>query len=239
MPITAALAALPEPTSLILPTPIVAKPAVAPIDRSTARPAAPQPADARSDAPAPPPVARTSDDTPPPDPTPRTPLEQAVHDLLAELGNASVKHDDQPDDEAAQAAAQTRLAATTEPVAAPRSSTVAPAAPVAPMVQPDAQQLQSAHHAHIVLGDDGDRVVMTVAVRGAAVNVTLKSADDHTAAALARNAGSLDEAMRRRGLNLNQFQADHEQPHQHAQREQREPEPESTSNEPFELEENV
>ncbi len=243
-PITAALAALPHPTALILPTAIAAKPAVAPIASSNARPApaAPAPADSNSDddAPVAPPPAAPTDSPPPDDLTPRTPLEQAVHDLLANLADTS-KHDEPPSDDAAQAAAQTKLAATAEPVAAPRSAAVAPAAPAAPIAQPDAQQMQSAHHAHIVLGDNGDRVVMTVAVRGGAVNVTLKTADDHTAAALARNAGSLDEAMRRRGLDLEQFQSDHESPHPHEeareQRPQRDPEPEST--EPFELEENV
>jgi hypothetical protein len=244
-PVTAALAALPHPIALMLPTAIAAKPAVAPIESASARPVAPAPVDSSSDddAPAAPPTAAAPTDSPPPDDlTPRTPLEQAVHDLLANLAGDTTKHDEVPDDQAAQAAAQTKLAATAEPVAAPRSTAVTPAAPAAPIAQPDAQQMQSAHHAHIVLGDDGDRVVMTVAVRGGAVNVTLKSPDEHTAAALARNAGSLDEAMRRRGLDLEQFQADHETPRQrgeqaHEQHE-REPEPESTD-EPFELEENV
>ena len=121
-----------------------------------------------------------------------------------------------------------------------RRRAAAPVVQAAPVSQPDAQQMQSAHHAHIVLGDDGDRVVMTVAVRGSAVNVTLKTADDHTAAALARNAGcstrrcatadsissSSRPSTKRRASSRNASRASPEQR-------------ESRSNEPFELEEQV
>jgi Flagellar hook-length control protein FliK len=58
-----------------------------------------------------------------------------------------------------------------------------------------------------VFDDPNGRIVMTIAIRGAEVNVTMRSSDDSTAAALARNAGTLEEAMRGRGLQLAQFDA--------------------------------
>jgi hypothetical protein len=63
-------------------------------------------------------------------------------------------------------------------------------------------------HVHLVVGDDAERIVITVAVRGSDVNVALRAADDHTADALARNAGALDHAMRMRGLDLASFSAE-------------------------------
>jgi len=107
------------------------------------------------------------------------------------------------------------------------------AAPTAPIAQPEA--MQSTTHAHIVMGEDGNRVVMTVAVRGANVNVTLKVADEQVAAALARNAGVLDDAMRGRGLELDTFDAERESGDHEDEREPTD----SRSNEPFELEETV
>ena len=182
-------------------------------------------------------IAATAAD---PDPTPpaRTPLEQAVHDLLAQIGD-DTKHASAPSEAAAQAAAENRLAQNAQPAPVTAPAPAHAAAPAAPVAQPEAQAMQSAHHAHIVLGDDANRVVMTVAVRGANVNVTLKTADEHTAAALARNAGSLDEAMRHRGLDLDSFEAEHEAPREREreQPERQRREPEST--EPFELEESV
>ncbi len=71
-----------------------------------------------------------------------------------------------------------------------------------------AQLAASPNHVHLVVGDDAQRVVITVAVRGNDVNVAMRATDDHTAAALARNAGSLDDAMRTRGLQLADFTAD-------------------------------
>ena len=53
-----------------------------------------------------------------------------------------------------------------------------------------------------MIDDGAERVVITVAVRGSEVNVALRGQDDATTAALARNAGSLDHAMRARGLDL-------------------------------------
>jgi hypothetical protein len=87
-----------------------------------------------------------------------------------------------------------------------------------------------------VLDDGPDRVVVTVAVRGSDIRVALRASDDATTAALARNAGSLDHAMRARGLALGELTAEHEprerqQPKDHQPRERREPDAE-----PFELE---
>jgi hypothetical protein len=187
-----------------------------------------------------PPAAAPVDAASDTDAAPRTPLEQAVHDLLSDLGTSSKHDDDDPaSDELAQAAAQMKPA-TAEPVVAPHAT--APVVQAAPVAPPDAQQMQSAHHAHIVVGDGADRVVMTVAVRGSAVNVTLKTSDDHTAAALARNAGVLDQAMRHRGLDLEQMQTEHEAPRERPQDDQpRAPKRNARpdSNEQFELEEQV
>lgn len=75
-------------------------------------------------------------------------------------------------------------------------------------------------HVHLVLDEGGERVVVTVAVRGNEVNAMIRGGDEHTAAALARNAASLDHALRAGGLDLSSFSAesDHEQhaPREHA-----------------------
>ncbi len=185
------------------------------------------------------PAAPAADD-PSIDATPLTPLEQAVHDLLSQLGDAKHDQPSHDDDGAGEQASAQKLAATAQTAAPAKGESFAPAAPAAPVAQPDAQQLQSAHHAHIVIGDDSDRIVMTVAVRGSAVNVTLKANDDHTAAAFARNAGSLDDAMRQRGLDLDQFETPREAPRERQKYEQpQRAKPDSDSTEPFELEEQV
>jgi len=77
-------------------------------------------------------------------------------------------------------------------------------------------------HVHLVLEDGPERVVATVAVRGSEVHVALRAHDDATAAALARNAASLDHAMRARGLALGEMTTDREP---HDQRPPRDPEP--------------
>jgi hypothetical protein len=185
------------------------------------------------------PVAPAVDDTST-DATPRTPLEQAVHDLLSQLGSGKHDQPSHDDDAAGEQASAQKLSATAQTAAPAKSESFAPAAPAAPVAEPDAQQLQSAHHAHIVIGDDADRIVMTVAVRGSAVNVTVKTADDHTAAAIARNVGTLDDAIRNRGLELDQFETPRESPRERQQYEQRQrAKPDSDSTEPFELEEQV
>jgi hypothetical protein len=140
---------------------------------------------------------------------PLTPLEQAVHDMLSELSD----HKDAPKPDVTMAQALQLAPATT---IAPAEGPTEPkqAAPVAPQ-QP--QELVSQNHAHLVFDDPNGRIVMTVAVRGSEVNVTMRASDDSTAAAMARNAGSLEEAMRGRGLQLAQFDAQRDLP-----REQRE-----------------
>jgi hypothetical protein len=65
-------------------------------------------------------------------------------------------------------------------------------------------------HVHLVLDDGPERIVATVAVRGSEVHVALRATDDATAAALARNAASLDHAMRGRGLALQDLTSEHE-----------------------------
>lgn len=131
---------------------------------------------------------------------PLTPLEQAVHDLLSELAD---KAPARPEGNEAALALQLAPATTLAPIdhAAPQ---VAQAAPVQP---PQPAELVSQNHAHLVFDDANGRVVMTVAVRGSDVNVSVRASDDATAAALARNAGSLDDAMRGRGLALAHFDA--------------------------------
>jgi hypothetical protein len=239
---------IPAPTITVAPATIEVAQVAAPQVAAAAPEVAPvvddsdddQPPIATTAAPAAPAVDDTSTDA-----APRTPLEQAVHDLLSQLGNG--KREDQgassrDDDAAGEQAAAQKLAATAQTVAPAKSESFTPAAPAAPVAPPDAQQLQSAHHAHIVIGDDADRIVMTVAVRGSAVNVTLKASDDHTAAALARNAGSLDNAMRQRGLDLDQFETPREAPRERQRQQYEQPQrakPESDSTEPFELEEQV
>ena len=144
---------------------------------------------------------------------PLTPLEQAVHDLISQMPHRD--HDDHPD--APVSAADPHVAHTAMPtpvVAAPQQQPLqttgrAPVLAPAPISEPRALPEQTASsHLHLVLGDDADRVVVTVAVRGENVNVTMRGTDDATTAALARNAGSLDHAMRARGLNLAELNAE-------------------------------
>jgi len=129
-----------------------------------------------------------------------TPLEQAVHDLLSELADKKTPADDAT---TARAGASFQIAPT---ILAPDATPdVQPTAPVAP--PPLSIELVSQNHAHLVLDDANGRVVLTVAVRGSEVNVSIRATDDATAAALARNAASLDDAMRGRGLQLAQLDA--------------------------------
>lgn len=76
-------------------------------------------------------------------------------------------------------------------------------------------------HVHLVLDDGPERVVVTVAVRGNEVNATIRGGDEQTAAAIARNAASLDHALRAGGLDLSSFQSERDLDH-HAPREQQE-----------------
>jgi hypothetical protein len=94
-------------------------------------------------------------------------------------------------------------------------------------------------HVHLVIDDGPERVVATVALRGGEVHVALRATDDATAAALARNAASLDHAMHGRGLQLGELTAerdrsprDHRSPQDGQPRERR-----PRDAEKFELEE--
>jgi hypothetical protein len=89
-------------------------------------------------------------------------------------------------------------------------------------------------HVNLVLEDGAERVVVTVAVRGNEVHAMMRGGDEQTAAALARNAASLDHALRAGGLDLASFQTERDLDH-HAprEREQREHEPDAN----FDLEE--
>jgi len=158
-----------------------------------------------------------------------TPLEQAVHDMLAALPAVRAfepppedEHAEAPVDDEPAAAPATIIAAPTPAAPAPRQAhVVEPPPALRASEMPEMPVAQS--HLHLVVGDDAERVVVTVAVRGTEVNVALRAGDDHTAAALARNAGSLDHAMRMRGLDLAGFTAerDPDQPHREPpQREQ-------------------
>ncbi|MEO8842706.1 MAG: flagellar hook-length control protein FliK [Kofleriaceae bacterium] len=140
---------------------------------------------------------------------PLTPLEQAVHDMLTELSD----HKEVPKSDVAMAQAVQVAPTTNIHIAGP----VAELEPTAPVVAAPPQELVSQNHAHLVFDDPNGRIVMTVAVRGSEVNVTMRASDDSTAAAMARNAGSLEAAMRGRGLQLAQFDAQRDLP-----REQRE-----------------
>jgi len=165
-----------------------------------------------------------------------TPLEQAVHDLLSELADKKA-----PAHEATTTpvGATFQLAPATTIAAPEAKPDVQPTASVAPAPPP--AELVSQNHAHLVLDDANGRVVLTVAVRGSEVNVSVRATDDATAASLARNAASLDDAMRGRGLQLAQFDAQRDLAReQHAEKPKYERETVKKSNaERFTLEENL
>lgn len=147
-----------------------------------------------------------------------TPLEQAVRDLVTQLGDSgghgrSGRLADIDDD--AGTAAPSALAGfgalpafTAAHDAPARAAAPHAAGHAAPAQLPDPPSNPS--HVHLVLHDGPERVVATVAVRGSEVHVALRASDEATAAALARNAGSLDHAMRTRGLALHDLSAERE-----------------------------
>jgi hypothetical protein len=110
-----------------------------------------------------------------------------------------------------------------------------------PMREPTpAEQMQNANpsHVHLVI-DDGERLVVTVAVRGDQVMTHIRGDNQETANAFARNAGVLDEAMRARGLNLAELQTSHD-PSPHERQQTPRPQPERERAQPrFRLEENL
>lgn len=124
---------------------------------------------------------------------PLTPLEQAVQDLIGEIGDKDDKKTGAVD-----------VTASYLPEVKLLSVEHADAAPAVVGVKEPQNPVENANpsHVHLVIDDGAERVVVTVAVRGSEVNVALRGQDDATTAALARNAGSLDHAMRARGLDL-------------------------------------
>lgn len=169
-----------------------------------------------------------------------SPLEQAVHDLL---GRATEHDADEP--RAARPAstapdtASVSLHVLTADRTLPASDVRAPGGPAvqaaAPAQLPEPPANPS--HVHLVLDDGPERTVVTVAVRGSEVRVALRAGDDATTAALARNAASLDHAMRARGLALGELTAERGP---RDQRPARDPEPRerrAPDAEPFVLEE--
>jgi hypothetical protein len=169
-----------------------------------------------------------------------TPLEQAVHQLVGQAiergpGRGRRGTADDSTEPAAGAAPAVGLdgalgalvpgagAAGPGPL---RAGTGHGASPVAPgRSEPSAPDSPSnPSHVHLVLDDGPERVVVTVAVRGSEVHVALRGSDDATTAALARNAGSLDHAMRARGLALDEFSTERE-PSGRGQRQPADPEP--------------
>ncbi|HSS00250.1 MAG TPA: hypothetical protein VLM79_24500 [Kofleriaceae bacterium] len=158
-----------------------------------------------------------------------SPLEQAVHDLI---GRATQRDDKDPR-ERAPVAAPDVAAISLQVVSAPTATDAAPRSHAPAMVHAaQAAQLPelptNPSHVHLVLDDGPERTVVTVAVRGSEVHVALRSSDDDTGAALARNAASLDHAMRARGLQLGELTAEREprdprQPRDPEPRERRDP----------------
>lgn len=79
---------------------------------------------------------------------------------------------------------------------------------------------QATSHLHLVLGEDTERIVVTVAVRGEHVATTVRGANEQLTASLARNAAVLDDALRAKGLALDELDARPDDPD--AQRQPRE-----------------
>lgn len=169
-----------------------------------------------------------------------TPLEQAVHDLIGQI--AESRDDAEPAEENTPAEVAFAPAHAAAPAIADEvpQHAVKQAAPVRE-VTPPPEAPANPSHVHLVLDDAGERVVVTVAVRGNDVNVSLRGSDENTAAALARNAANLDHALRARGLDLNDFTAERDRDPSGGNRPPREQrrEQHGNSKERFVLEENV
>jgi hypothetical protein len=159
-----------------------------------------------------------------------TPLEQAVQSLISESTDR---------EEPIPSTADAPLPAL--PFAdAPRLA-LDPHKAVAPVIGPREIIAQPENHnpshVHLVIDDGMERVVVTVAVRGSDVNVAMRGSDDATTAALARNAGSLDHAMRGRGLDLQSFVSDQRDERREAPRERQEARRDRRAQELFSIEE--
>jgi len=145
----------------------------------------------------------------------------AAQDLVAAfawLDRASIKplEDTKPAEKPVDAAAPA-----TVPVAtAPAPHAPAPEAPKQPVATVSVREPAplpdnpNPSHVHLVLDEGAQRIVVTVAVRGNDVNVGFRAGDDQVIAALARNAASLDHAMRAQGLDLDTFSADRDRDHE-------------------------
>jgi hypothetical protein len=160
----------------------------------------------------------TKDDDEDSDEPPPTPLEQAVLDMLERR---------EPPAEIAPPKPEVQNHA-------PRIVTAAPV--TEPRALPE--QASPTSHVNLVLDDGDRRLVVTVAVRGDNVNVALRGNDDATAAALARNAATLDHALHTRGLSLAEFSTgrDPERHHERPRQERTETH-DKTARERFVLEE--
>lgn len=117
------------------------------------------------------------------------------HDLLVEtvLGASS-----DPEDEMMVIAPPPPLPFS--PIVVHHEETPAPAARPSDSTEPHELPIAE-NHVHLVLDDLGERLVITVAVRGSDVHVSLRTPAE-TASAVARNSGALDHALRASGLDL-------------------------------------
>lgn len=200
---------------------VIGKPAIA-IDKATATAEAPPPAPAELA-----PAAQATE--PSLAAAALTPLEQAVHELLDQLRPGR-------DEPAPHETAKPEPVAIAPVAVAPLEDRDGAPQPVAPVREPAPEPpvAQNPSHVHLVI-DEAERLVVTVAVRGDTVVAHVRGGDDATAAALARNAATLDHAMRARGLQLADFQAHREDT---PERERQAPQRERKNDQPaFTLEE--
>lgn len=159
-----------------------------------------------------------------------TPLEQAVHELIGKIADQPARDKPTVPDDAdlapfhAMASAHLAARSAGEAATATAPTTAAPVRAASPVHPSELPVNPNPSHLHLVVDDGPERTVVTVAMRGTDVHVAMRSTDDTTASALARNAASLDHAMRARGLHLGELTAERDaQPDR--QPPQRDPEP--------------
>jgi hypothetical protein len=164
-----------------------------------------------------------------------SPLDQAVHDLIGQLAE---REETRPEGEHVEidfVPQQANATVVADDVPQHAVKQAAPAREIAQM-----PEHTNPSHVNLVIENESERVVVTVAVRGNDVNVSLRGSDENTAAALARNAGTLDHALRARGLDLTDFSAERDRdPASQQQRSERDPRREREGDEPFVLEEHA
>ena len=132
---------------------------------------------------------------------------------------------DEPADRSVAAALPATIASAPHPATATHD-TPAPKPAVATLAVREPAPLPdnpNPSHVHLVLDEGAQRIVVTVAVRGSEVNVGIRAGDDNVAAALARNAATLDHAMRAQGLDLDTFSAERDRDHEHHTDDEEEP----------------